>query len=86
MSKEHVIATASKLRVDLCADALQTTMMRRILIAILCCASTLAAQRPQSAASSPNTITLDEAVQEALSKNLDLAVQRYDISVAEARG
>jgi outer membrane protein TolC len=61
-------------------------MTRRILIAILCCASTLAAQQqPQSVASSPNMITLDEAVQEALSKNLDLAVQRYDISVAEAR-
>ena len=60
--------------------------MRRILITIVCCATTLTAQqRPQSVANSPKAITLDEAVQEALSKNLDLAVQRYDISVAEAR-
>ena len=60
--------------------------MKRILITIICCAATLTAQqRPESVASSPNAITLNEAVQEALSKNLDLAVQRYDISVAEAR-
>ena len=61
--------------------------MRTILITIICCATTLTAQqRPESVASSPaNAITLNEAVQEALSKNLDLAVQRYDISVAEAR-
>src|SRR5262245_5724550 len=61
-------------------------MMRRVLITILWCATTLTAQqRPESVASSPHAITLDQAVQEALSKNLDLAVQRYDISVAEAR-
>jgi len=61
-------------------------MMRRILITVLCCVSPLIAeQRQDSAANSPKTITSDEAVQEALSRNLDLAVQRYDISVAEAR-
>jgi outer membrane protein, heavy metal efflux system len=61
-------------------------MMKRILITILFCAVTLAAQeKQQSPANLPKAITLDEAVQEALAQNLDLAVQRYDISVAEAR-
>ena len=62
-------------------------MMKGILFTILVCATTLAAaqdaQQPPS--NTPKAITLDEAVQEALSHNLDLAVQRYDISVAEAR-
>ena len=53
---------------------------------ILSCVFALSVQdRAQSASASPKPITLDEAVQEALSKNLDLSVQRYDISVAEAR-
>jgi cobalt-zinc-cadmium efflux system outer membrane protein len=36
-------------------------------------------------AQSPTAVTLDQAVQEALASNLDLAAARYDISVAEAR-
>lgn len=61
-------------------------MMRRILITILCWVTPLAAeQRQDSSAIAPKAITSDEAVQEALSRNLDLAVQRYDIGVAEAR-
>jgi len=62
-------------------------MMKRVLITILFSATTLAVAQDtqQSPSNTPKAITLDEAVQEALSHNLDLAVQRYDISVAEAR-
>src|SRR5262245_53796048 len=60
--------------------------MARILIMIVCCTSALPAQsQPESAANPPKTVTLEEAIQEALSKNLELAVQRYNISLAEAR-
>jgi cobalt-zinc-cadmium efflux system outer membrane protein len=60
--------------------------MARILITIVCWTSALAAQSPsESAANPPKTVTLEEAIHEALSKNLELAVQRYNISLAEAR-
>jgi len=36
-------------------------------------------------AQSPSVITADQAVQEAVARNLDLAAARYNISVAEAR-
>ena len=36
-------------------------------------------------AQSPHTLTVDEAVREAIASNLDLAAARYDISVADAR-
>ena len=37
------------------------------------------------AAQSPPTVSLDQAVREAIANNLELAAARYDISVAEAR-
>jgi cobalt-zinc-cadmium efflux system outer membrane protein len=40
---------------------------------------------PPNAAAGAKPITLEEAIQEALAKNLDLAAERYNISVAEAR-
>jgi cobalt-zinc-cadmium efflux system outer membrane protein len=40
---------------------------------------------PTTASAGTKPITLDEAIQEALAKNLDLAAERYNISVAEAR-
>ena len=42
------------------------------------------AQTP-TGAPAPETITLEQAVQEALSKNLDLAAQKFSVSIAEAR-
>lgn len=33
----------------------------------------------------PNTVTLEQAIQEAIANNLDLAATRYNISIAEAR-
>lgn len=38
-----------------------------------------------AAAQSPATLTLDQAIQQALTRNLDLAAARYNISIAEAR-
>ena len=51
--------------------------MKRILSGIVLLHSVLSAQVP--------TVTLDQAVQEALASNLDLAAERYNISVAQAR-
>lgn len=42
----------------------------------------LSAQTPPSP---PAILTLEQAIQEALANNLDLAVQKYNVSVAEAR-
>ena len=39
----------------------------------------------QTPAGEPEVITLEQAIQEALAKNLDLAAQKYSVSIAEAR-
>jgi cobalt-zinc-cadmium efflux system outer membrane protein len=41
----------------------------------------LSAQTPAE----PVTVTLDQAIQEAMAKNLDIAAQKWNVSVAEAR-
>ncbi len=51
----------------------------------LAAALTLAALANAQTAPVDQTVTLDEAIQEALAKNLDLAAERVNISVAEAR-
>jgi cobalt-zinc-cadmium efflux system outer membrane protein len=52
----------------------------QFLAAALCVAAVLKAQSTNSG----EVLTLDQAIQEALAKNLDLAAQRYSVSVAEA--
>ncbi len=55
-------------------------MRTQFLAAALCVAAVLKAQSTNSG----EVLTLDQAIQEALAKNLDLAAQRYSVSVAEA--
>jgi outer membrane protein, heavy metal efflux system len=52
----------------------------------LAAAGVLCAQAiPEPPSSLPKTVTLDQAIQEAMAKNLDLAAERINVSVAEAR-
>ena len=55
--------------------------MNRILLTFLVLPAALAAQIPAA----PEAITLDQAIREAVASNLDLAAEKYNISVAEAR-
>lgn len=55
---------------------------RRLLIVLLSC---LSLQAQITLPSTPATLTLDQAVGEALEKNLDLLATRYNLSIAEAR-
>jgi cobalt-zinc-cadmium efflux system outer membrane protein len=57
--------------------------MRRAPVILFACALILTAQdTPLPAA---GVLNLDQAINEALAKNLDLAVERFNISIAEAR-
>ena len=52
----------------------------------LAAAGALCAQAvPEPPSSWPKTVTLDLAIQEAMAKNLDLAAERINVSIAEAR-
>jgi cobalt-zinc-cadmium efflux system outer membrane protein len=51
---------------------------RRILLLLAVC-TVLGAQ------TRPGTVTLDQAIREAISNNLDLAAARYGVSVADTR-
>lgn len=55
--------------------------MRTVLSALLAFAALAGAQTTAT----PETLTLDQAVQEAIANNLDLAAEKLNVSVAEAR-
>ncbi|MEO5923177.1 MAG: TolC family protein [Bryobacteraceae bacterium] len=40
---------------------------------------------PEPGQALPQTVTLDQAIQEALAKNLDLAAEKWNVTIAEAR-
>ncbi len=52
---------------------------------VIACLAGQTAQVSTPVANDANTITLDQAIREALAKNLDLAAERYNVSIAEAR-
>lgn len=52
-------------------------------LALLLAAAALPAQRPQAAAAKP--LTIEEAVHEAIDRNLDLVAEKLNLSVADAR-
>ena len=54
----------------------------RLFYGFIFCGSLLAAQQ---GASPPERVTLDQAVKEAVEKNLGLLAERYNVSIAEAR-
>ena len=61
-----------------------TTGQNRFLaLLIVWCTGALCAQPPQPAQATP--LTVDEAVREAIDRNLDLVAEKYNLSVADAR-
>jgi cobalt-zinc-cadmium efflux system outer membrane protein len=59
-------------------------MLRSTLITLLLCSS-LHAQQKEPSNAPPDQLTIEQAVAEALEKNLGLLAERYNVSVAEAR-
>jgi outer membrane protein, heavy metal efflux system len=60
--------------------------MRLILLSVLTgCPCVLAQQTVAPPAVPTGAVTVEQAVQEALTRNLDLAAERYNLSIAEAR-
>jgi outer membrane protein, heavy metal efflux system len=62
--------------------------MEKKLIGLVLFSTLLLAQPPQptpAPAPANGPVTLEQAIQEALANNVDLAVQKYNVSVAEAR-
>ena len=58
--------------------------MRQIVSALLVFVFRAGAQTPGSVAA--DTLTMDQAVQESIAHNLDMAAARYGVSIAEAKG
>ncbi len=54
--------------------------MRKILLIVICTLSAAVAQVP-----APKAVTIDEAVGEALARNLGLLAERYNLTIADAR-
>jgi outer membrane protein, heavy metal efflux system len=69
-----------------CAIGMMESVRLLLVWAGLACSSVLMGQAPsQQGQVLPQTVTLDQAIQEALAKNLDLAAEKWNVSIAEAR-
>lgn len=62
---------------------MKTYQNRVLAFFIAGCAGPLLAQPPQTAPAEP--LTIDEAVRDAIDRNLDLVAEKYNLSVADAR-